>query len=140
MAKSRRRSVKVSGVPLSYGTPVRTGPRRIPKVSSIRRVLVPRRKAQMLHTPPAKQVLQLKLRRKALSVSSHVPRPKSTPSVTVRNVLSSLRMRNPSQVLFCLKRKIRRGVLFALGVGGKSGSAPGRRGKYRRTGNSQYGC
>lgn len=51
--------------------------------------------------------------------------------------LVGLKMRAPSRVRFCFQRKVRREVMFALGVGGRGGK-PGRR--FRRTQNSQYRC
>lgn len=50
-----------------------------------------------------------------------------------------LRVERPAQVAFCVRRKQRRGVLFALGIGGKRGLR-GRGGGYRRTENSLWGC
>lgn len=49
-----------------------------------------------------------------------------------------LRMLTPSRVRFCVQRKARREVLFALGRAGYSGSAP--RSHYRRSGSSLYKC
>lgn len=46
--------------------------------------------------------------------------------------------RMPSRVKFCLARKSRREVLFAMGRAGFGGSAPKKH--YRRTSNSNYGC
>lgn len=43
----------------------------------------------------------------------------------------------PRKVRFCVERKRRREVIFAIGVGGRRGSAPG---PYRRTQESQYAC
>lgn len=52
--------------------------------------------------------------------------------------LSQLSIRVPNRVQFCLRRKARRQVLFALSRAGYGGSAPKR--KYFRTQNSQYRC
>lgn len=49
--------------------------------------------------------------------------------------LSQLAMVSPRRVLFCIRRKIRREVMFAIGKNGRNG---GRR--YRRTQESQYAC
>lgn len=49
--------------------------------------------------------------------------------------LSQLAMVSPRRVLFCLRRKIRREVIFAIRKNGRNG---GRR--YRRTQESQYAC
>lgn len=54
--------------------------------------------------------------------------------------LSVLRMRVPTRVRFCVQRRTRREVIFALGVGGSRGSAGGRHGTYRRNGNSAFRC
>lgn len=51
---------------------------------------------------------------------------------------SLLSIATPSRVAFCVRRTIRRQVLFALGRAGYSGSAPKRH--YRRTQNSQWRC
>lgn len=52
--------------------------------------------------------------------------------------LRTLQIRVPPRVKFCIQRKERREVLFALGRAGFRGSAPKRR--YRRTQNSQWRC
>lgn len=44
------------------------------------------------------------------------------------------------EVLMCVRRKVRRMVMFALGVGGARRSAPGRGGTYRRTPSSEESC
>lgn len=58
--------------------------------------------------------------------------------------LRQLQMMRPRRVLFCVRRAIRRGVLFALDLAGRPGSGPGRRrpdGRlYRRTEESNYSC
>lgn len=52
--------------------------------------------------------------------------------------LLSLWMRSPGRVDFCVRRKVRKEVLFARGVAGRSGGSPKR--NYERTQNSQYSC
>lgn len=47
---------------------------------------------------------------------------------------------HPEKVGFCLKRKIKREVLFAFRLAGFKGSAPGRRRTYRRNDDSSHGC
>lgn len=59
---------------------------------------------------------------------------KSLPPIIVR----SLPLRAPSRVLFCLRRKERREVLFAFKRAGYSGSA--RKRHYVRNQNSRYRC
>jgi len=51
--------------------------------------------------------------------------------------LKLLRFTSPARVVLCVKRGIRREVLFAQKVAGFKGRSPG---PYRRTQNSQYGC
>lgn len=48
-----------------------------------------------------------------------------------------LQVRVPARVRFCQQRSTRRQVLFAAGVGGRRGSAPG---PYRRSENSNWRC
>lgn len=52
--------------------------------------------------------------------------------------LRSLWMQAPSRVRFCVRRKQRKEVLFALGRAGYSGSA--RKMHWRRNASSQYSC
>ncbi|AZL82927.1 hypothetical protein [Apis mellifera associated microvirus 50] len=54
--------------------------------------------------------------------------------------LMGLHYRWPKVAIDCLRRKMRKEVIFAAGVGGRRRSAPGRRGKYRRTPSSLYRC
>lgn len=54
--------------------------------------------------------------------------------------LRKLKMLAPKRVLFCIRRKVRREVLFALRRAGFRGSGPGKGGRYRRTQDSQYRC
>lgn len=54
------------------------------------------------------------------------------------SALRVLQIRTPRKVLFCVRRKQRREVLFAIRRAGYSGSA--RKPYYRRTVNSQYRC
>lgn len=62
----------------------------------------------------------------------------SLPSRTPPLAKQPLFIRVPTKVGFCLQRKQRREVLFALRRAGFGGSAPKRR--YRRTQNSQWRC
>lgn len=52
--------------------------------------------------------------------------------------LKKLQISAPSRALFCVRRKQRKEVLFALGRAGFRGSAPKKH--YRRTQDSQYRC
>lgn len=54
------------------------------------------------------------------------------------SALRELAMRAPSRTRFCIQRKARRQVLFALRRAGYAGSAKAR--TWRRTSNSQYAC
>lgn len=56
------------------------------------------------------------------------------------NKLGALAIAAPSRVQFCVRRKVRREVLFAIRKVGRSGSSPGRYRRYRRTGDSRYSC
>lgn len=49
-------------------------------------------------------------------------------------------VRRPRRVNECTRRSERREVLHAIGIAGKSGSAPGRRGTYKRTLASEFSC
>lgn len=49
-------------------------------------------------------------------------------------------VKRPRRVTQCTQRQDRREVLHALGVAGRRGSAPGRRGRYRRTLMSNFSC
>lgn len=52
-----------------------------------------------------------------------------------------LQIRLPGRVFFCVRRKIRREVLFGLGISGHNKrKSPGRGGSYRRTQSSSYRC
>lgn len=51
-----------------------------------------------------------------------------------------LRYADPRLVLVCLRRKIRREVLFAKNIGGHKHKSPGRGGSYRRSKNSNWSC
>lgn len=55
-----------------------------------------------------------------------------------------LSVRSPLRVLFCVRRKARREVLFAYSKAGFGGSSPGRRDrsgrKYRRSASSAFSC
>lgn len=53
------------------------------------------------------------------------------------NDLRSLFFRAPSRVALCVKRKIRREVLFGKSIAGRRGGSPG---PYRRSPESAYSC
>lgn len=61
----------------------------------------------------------------------------SRKSVNYR-ALGALTIRVPERAAFCVRRKVRRQVMFALGVGGSRGMMRGKR--FRRTQDSQYRC
>lgn len=52
--------------------------------------------------------------------------------------LKQLRMLAPRRVLFCLRRKVRKEVMFALKIAGRRGVGVGKR--WRRTENSNWRC
>lgn len=49
-------------------------------------------------------------------------------------------VRRPRRVNECTRRSERREVLHAIGIAGKHGSAPGKRGTYKRTVASEFSC
>lgn len=57
---------------------------------------------------------------------------------TIMAPFGSLRIMAPRRVLFCLRRKVRKEVMFALRIAGKRGVGAGKR--WRRTENSQWRC
>lgn len=137
------------GEPLKYGSTwkVPRAQERVPR--SLQRSLMSRSKlARLSLVSPAKQVLQVHVPRKR--VLRTTPRTGKVVSAfrfrspffsQYRQMVGLGRMvRNPKRVLFCVKRKIRREVLFAFRRAGFRGSGPGRRRTYRRNGNSSHGC
>lgn len=84
---------------------------------------------------------KLRLRSVAASGARHglMPRKSSPYAKQVLRFLSWLpEVHIPSRVAFCVRRKQRREVLFALKRAGYSGSA--RKGHWRRTAYSKYRC
>lgn len=142
-----------TGEPLSYGSRF-TGPGRRNRVPrSVQSSLMSGRRpgitlsVRLLNRPPAKRVLQLQVPRqrvvRATPRSSKVGafRFRSPFALQYRKMVALGQMvRRPERVLFCLKRKVRREVLFAFRRAGYRGSGPGRRRTYRRNGNSLHGC
>lgn len=79
------------------------------------------------------------------SVAQKAPVYAKQSSSSLNRLLSVSRVRVPFNALFCVKRRIRREVLHALGKVGFSGSSSGSRRKggrrsYRRTVSSQFSC
>lgn len=114
MAPLRRGAVfdALPGVPSSWFDPIEVG-----QVARARPR--PRRGAGLLTVSPAKQA------RRAFDTSGRY------------SALRLLQLRVPKKVLFCIKRKARRSVLFAWRKVGFRGSSPG---PYRRTQNSMWRC
>lgn len=159
-SKAVRPSQFRTGEPLSYGSNLGL-PRpqeRVPR--SIERPLSPSRKSGLTllqrsllgRFSPAKPPLSFLRGRPAQYSASRTTRA-SVPTTRLwsraYNPMHVLRVANPKRVLFCVKRKIRREVLFAIGKSGRPGRAPGRlksgkgggfRRTYTRNGNSLYGC
>lgn len=52
--------------------------------------------------------------------------------------LRKLQMLAPRRVLFCLRRKVRKEIMFALNIAGRRGVGAGKR--WRRTENSNWRC
>lgn len=121
---------------------------RVPR--SMQRSLMSARKAGITLLSPAKRISFLQVRpvRRPLVRPSPLSRKVGRAFVfrspfysQYRQMLSLGRMvARPSRVMFCVKRKIRKEVLFALRKAGYRGSGPGRRRTYRRTGDSSHGC
>lgn len=142
MPRSREAIQFRTGEPLLYGSNLGL-PRpqeRVPR--SLPQPLSRSRKPRLLRSFSAKPLLRLQVRRQALSMPPRSRRSGGKSKVMSRfyNPMHVLRMANPKRVTFCLKRRIRREVLFAFRNAGYRGSGPGRRGSYRRNGNSLYGC
>lgn len=144
-------AVKAISVPhgrsLNYGSRF-IGPGRSDRVPrSSPRPLMTTRKVVMPRLFPAKPLLGLQVRRQPLvrpTLSSRKVgrfRFRSPFGSQYRQLLAFGRMvKNPKRVVFCVKRKLRREVLFAFRRVGFRGSSPGNRRKYRRNGNSLHGC
>lgn len=74
---------------------------------------------------------------------SRVTRWAFTPIRTAKRVYRDLARPTPmypETLKFCIRRAMRREVLFARKVAGRFGRSPGKRGKYRRTLESNYSC
>lgn len=54
--------------------------------------------------------------------------------------LNVLQVRAPSKEVFCVRRRMRKGVLFARGIAGARRRSPGRGGTYHRNTWSQWRC
>lgn len=69
------------------------------------------------------------------------PRARDTrPRGPAARALRSLTAQHPNQVMFCVRRKQRRELLFRFGVAGKRRRSPGRGGSYKRSYSSQWRC
>lgn len=53
---------------------------------------------------------------------------------------NAVTFREPRKEVICVRRSARRGVLFARGVAGRRGSAPGRNSSYHRNQFSSWSC
>lgn len=140
--KSGRETVQLrTGEPLSYGS-TRIVPRpqeRVPR--SLKRTLM---SARMADIPLIGRSVESPSKKRFVSVRAadrRVFRFRNPFYTQYRKLLAvGAAVRNPKRVLFCAKRKVRRQVLFAFKQAGRRGSGPGRRGTYRRTGNSLFSC
>lgn len=162
MKPRRRQSFERAGEPLSYGSKF---PANLPRTIAVlpnRDVYLRRlnpRAQNALRGLSAKRLSQLQLARQRLVAAPRsrnkndalkryqmqqrqnlLARRANPPPRPRKTLLDALRMAHPKRVLFCVKRKIRREVLFAFSRAGRKGSGPGRRGKYRRNESSQYSC
>lgn len=103
-----------------------------------------------LRTPRAVDLWRAPLPARMLVSESVVARPRARFRAVVRSplgvsrgilgVLKGLYLRSPWKVHFCVQRKQRKEVLFALRKVGFRGSSPGSGGGYRRGGDSSYSC
>lgn len=150
----RKRSKNVSSFSSGRASPYKYGsnrmlPRpqeRVPR--SLQRSLMPQSKSRLTLLSPAKRSLFLQVARKRLSSPTPLTRKVSGrfsfPTPFARQYEQMLAVgsmvRNPKRVFFCVKRKLRREVLFAFRKVGFRGSSPGARRSYRRNGNSLHGC
>ena len=57
---------------------------------------------------------------------------------SLHSLLNQIKVMRPSRMMFCVRRKIRREVMFALGVGGKRGVGRGK--SWNRGVDSTYSC
>lgn len=154
----RREAIQFrTGAPLLYGAN-RMLPRtqeRVPRSIVTRPLMAARRvampsygMARFVRRFPAKPVLPLHLRRKPLvgaTLSSRKVMRRFSFQSPFAYQYAQLRavgamVRNPEKVGMCLKRKLRREVLFAFKLAGYPGSGPGRRKSYRRNADSLHGC
>lgn len=74
------------------------------------------------------------------SLTKHAKRSKAESRNKLRRLMK-LVTPNPERVLYCVRRKIRKQVLFALGISGRhKRRSPGRGGSYNRSLESNYAC
>lgn len=98
-----------------------------PRIPSRQLVGIPRRQALTPKTP----LLKAHLLRPHI-VGSSIP--------TMLSDRKSEPVKRPRRVTECTKREDRKEVLHALGIAGRRGSAPGKRGHYKRTVMSNFSC
>lgn len=130
MSRRRNRNSR-RGVPF-----YRTSRRLPPAHESVRRSLLERRAFELPRR--AFQTAPLRAPARAVFVSQVEEQPKA-PRQSLWAQLRRLQMAAPRKVLFCVRRRVRREVLFAAGIGGTRGLR-GRRGRYRRTQESSFTC
>lgn len=146
---SRRRNRHTSRSKSSRGEPRYSSNRRLPPaLRSVHRLL---RLSSQLTDPVnyllTRRVFERKYRvrlergmprveRLPLSRSPHLRQPEQKIGHKY-DPMRILQVQIPQRVKFCVQRKVRRQVLFAQKVAGRSGGSPG---PYRRTENSNYKC
>lgn len=99
----------------------------LPRIRSMQLTGIPRRQAPVSKIPLLK---------------AHLLRPHIVgPSIpTMPGDRKTEPVKKPRRVTQCTQRQDRKEVLHALGIAGRRGSAPGKRGRYHRTLMSNFSC
>lgn len=99
-----------------------------------------RTKGPILTTREKRVVIALKKAHTPTNIRSRITAMQRY-GVTVKDLKDQINQFNPKHHIHCLKRKLRKTVLFSLGIAGKNLSkSPGSGGTYRRTEESNMRC